>query len=341
MTNSPTSCVTEAQEESPNKARAEAELRALQDKHRLAIHVWEVYENNRYQEPSLASCHKEMITNIQERKLSSMTLLPAPSSGKSVLLWKVNPGARSRPAYLFSLDQDIPHPAKVVRVFPKNLDSGRSDDKKLCLENHSKFNELDCLYEPFQSDHEVLAYSLSDKGRAFSTAQMDALGSFYTLDKTTPAPPAWENVYREANGTFQHNEMLVAASKQHCVAIAIPWFPNEDRETSSFALLHGVLLGIEQLNKGVDIPVVIYHCTGQHLGTCTYVGQGRKELTEQALKAIEAIQKAPFGNDAEYSMLREMTSKILGVKLWQNLSEQSQAIAELRRQATAEEGKVR
>ena len=145
---------------------------------------------------------------------------------------------------------------------------------------------------------------------------------------------------------FMHNEIIVAASKEHIRAIAIPIYDKSFAVAKSayapMATLIGALVGLSHLNQNpqINLPVVMYHMEktdGIEIGDITYLGHGRKELFEIALQsikelqAIEAIQQ-DVDRTYERECLESATIETLGIEIDKPLSEQKARVVELKKQ---------
>lgn len=361
----PTSRITEAQKESPNKARVEADLRELQDKNRLAIHVW---ENKK------GSIIRDNLEELSDPStVYSMSLIPSAKAQKSICPYSFHRGCKEcTPAYLFDLSQNDIGSPKVLRVFPKTFESGYVGDsaprcvkivshKDPHLELVSGYKPLDDLYAPFEhlkADSRVALDALKDKAHetnsnSFSEQQLDALGEFYMLDHTCPDDGALQSLLDEyrshdfdrenkpyvRKGEFHTNEMLVMARREHITAIAIPMFtPTKSTRPCSISLaqakLSGAIYGLKQLEKGVDVPVVLYHVDGKHQGKCTYIAQGEKELIKTIVEEMPVVQKEAIRilsedgneyfrvNNALYGHLQFVVRSNLGIELLEPLDKQ-------------------
>lgn len=330
---SPTSRVTEAQMESPNKARVEAELRALRDKNRLAYHTTEDYnylypdiekpkhKNAEYYHtygtlPTLhylrandALSDQAFAAQIealqpfrgQDLPLFSMTLLPP---NMPVYPYDVTPDTLGPCGYLFSLDEHANgRAARVVGRMPNYMASGGMFEKLVV--------DRKLLTGDWQARTEVLLKTLAEE---------------YREDSARPE---------------KLNEILVAGGLQNIAAIAISLRYNPQEVSvdtyMKCAQLRGALEGLTHLRLGVDAPVVYYHTSGKSAGTCTYLAQGRQELLSKALEIVEQIDTdmklrsyildshVDEYKDIQYKMMTE-----LGLDARKPIHEQQQVIQALK-----------
>ncbi len=312
-------------------AKVEAELTALQNRHRLAIHQWEDATHFKYptELEVLLNTPAEDIAkylgrgnkNGCEPPLFSMTLLPSRNSGRSVIPWEVSPSTLPNCGYLFTLDETLEHPAKVVRAAVLNINSGDDYNKKrLKLDPSSEYDmwheisEIRKIYRKYDYMEGPLKRAVA-KDHSISNLQLDYLGNAIDSTRTRKTfEEILKKIEKDPN-ILAHNEILTAASNKHVSAIYVPVYDYHHntsdterfdwtygytslectvQERQHLRELIGAVAGIQHLNKGTDLPVVFYQVNGAKKGCIRYFCQGSDMLNEKAYVAIHALQKSGF-----------------------------------------------
>ncbi len=333
MIHSPTTHITQAQTSSYNKERVESELRGLQDKHRLAMHVWERSENGILIPPALRLNAKDTSEGkVGGKDMLSLSLLPAKRTGYSLLPWGVeNMFIVPRPSYLFSLDQEEAQPATVFRVSPSNVYSS-AHTKDLVLYNNTGYTPVDSLYRDFRSESDMRGYLQAGNCRTFSTHQLDALAGFYDPASDAMQQHIAQHYFGVNLGVCEHNEVIAGVAREHLRAIAVPFYETYHTRPSHTELeLYGALMGLQHLERGMNLPVVCYHVNGPLQGQCTYIGQGREELTAVALHAIGQLQERNIlkRGTARMDAYQPLVSRTLRLDVGQSLQHQQEQIRRL------------
>lgn len=307
----------------------EAELSALQESNRLAIHVWENYQEYEFPEFSWDALSKtpaaQLAKGIADRStpLISMSLLPKQASGISMRPFDIHEGNVQLGAYLVDLSQDHKHPARVLRASMSGLVSGEHVmDKNFRMDTSSGIRALNEFYASFDHDEARLRAAIAGRsGAAHTRTQLDILGHFYDhIGQLSPSKRTHSiDFLDDGNTVADFNEILVAAAKPHIKAIAIPLMKNDERPHPWYLpaqRLVGAIAGLHHLKKGVDLPVVFYHVTPldhqiNHQGQCTYLAQGEAELITTALEACKELERQHIaGSAADSPTLRDVKTAI-------------------------------
>jgi len=325
-------------------AKVVADLTALQDKNRLAIHQWEgVGGLLLFSEPTLLAfdnAANEIRPRLQNGVVlptASLTLLPPSTALYSVLPYEINDHTLPGPGYLVNMRQDTEHPPLVIRASICNLISGSNIyGKKLNLTSVDDKNtpELEAMYAGKLTDK--LKKSVGDNP-ALSAQQLDILGKYLN-------DPEVMRLYedRDACDVAKHNEVIAALSKDHICAISLPVYDG-DTTTAPYTKwrvdyadmnltdrqavreLSAALCGLEHLQNGMDLPVVFYHVDGPQKGHITYLGQGKDMLMEKAFAAIKTLQDHQIAlplQALDYWDAQD-AQRLLGVRITMPLEEQS------------------
>jgi Tfp pilus assembly major pilin PilA len=172
----------------------------------------------------------------------------------------------------------------------------------------------------------------------------------------------WEAA--QIDGVVALNEILVAASISHIAAIAIPYFSHEKSKGGYRAAhqLTAAVAGLQHLAQGMDLPVMSYQVSRSQVvdapmqGDLTYMAQGKQELSQMALSALEELkahhdqklldfisQSQRYGGVADWQhgdamQLKDAVKEVLGIDITQPLAQQKTAVAALKVAAGAKEG---
>jgi hypothetical protein len=212
--------------------------------------------------------------------LFSLSLLPSPDSGKFIKPYDI-----SCPGYLVDLSSEQTDPTRVVRIFPRNGNTGDNHyNKNLRMGSKTYIAYIDSLY----GGHDALSIQQAVANDiTLSETQLDALAAYYMSLQNDAA-----------HGLLGHNELLAAISKKDIAAIVAPVYNDSvgrDGEIPRLvSQLRGALSGLEHLKKGMDLPIVHYHVTPPNQGGFTYLGQGEEKCRLLALDAIIKLQKDPI-----------------------------------------------
>lgn len=295
-------------------------LTALQNGHRLAVHIQETgKDNTQVAQGTIDLLNKipaeEIDASLQNGrpKLHSMTLLPASNAQASIETYGCFGGQRIEPyGYLFDLSQDTPHPAKVVRanlvtLFSNCITSTDKHAKHLRLTSlvsgkidgvkQSNPKKIIDFYTQFRPELPPKATASQRKlcAKIWKKNLLQAIGgeqgSTYTeqqLDLLGDYYTHAEHFSRKdleentSKPIAQLNEILVAASTPHIAAIAVPMKSGNIH----IVRLQAALLGLEHITKGHHWPVVLYHVAGPDQCKLTYVGQEKEELRKVAIQEL-------------------------------------------------------
>jgi hypothetical protein len=340
---------------SGRKEQVERQLHTLRDANRLAMHVCEErvgagswnFEYPRHTNMHLSVPSEKIDETLLGDKMPmlSMTFFPSKASNRAI---KPFPTYEGTCTYLFDLDDKRPNPAKVMVVSAGNIDSGddvfRKDLKR--SESLLDFPALADLYDK-GSEWEWKTTMALDKTGKLSARQLDALGDHYMN------LPHYIDFKR-----MPHNEIIVAASKDHRKAIMLPFQGDNGKEKPwklPLVRLMAAFNGLEHIKRDVDLPVVLYQMSvleeesglNAKLGDFTYVGQGKQELSQILLDSILQLKDAEkVGDDIgkilldrgeENGVPRVLFKRIIeeyGINLWKPLDTQAEALQKLRVAAT-------
>ena len=332
----------------------EKELRELRNANRLAIHMNENCNDAKYGFSKktwkwFKTPPEDILVEISRSRhgkttlpLLSMSLLPAKQKAIKPY-WAGNEYAIKTYGYLVDLRQEQRHPPRVVGGHETNIQSFNDPFAKKFLASYLANHEL------FEEDMQKLMHKPAQwmracgdpvKGAKVTNTLLDRLGACYSTQKR------FVRTVGNKPNLFMHNEIIVAASKEHIRAIAIPIYDKSFAVAKSayapMATLIGALVGLSHLNQNpqINLPVVMYHMEktdGIEIGDITYLGHGRKELFEIALQsikelqAIEAIQQ-DVDRTYERECLESATIETLGIEIDKPLSEQKARVVELKKQ---------
>ena len=282
-----------------NKRKTEAQLRRLRDENRLALHMCEQQGIYAFPEVSwnyLSQANAAQMTRRMESRempLLSMSLLPAAKTRKSILPCIVENTQPGDYAYLVDVSPTATG-ARVVYASHTDIQaSGEPMGRKYWGKHSEKptFNKmLKALFDGYSSQDEWEQAVAGEQGAALSAAQLKIIGGLYN----TKVVGISENV-------VPHNELLVAASHEHVRAICVPYFVRRQQDEAWYMPLEqltGALAGLQHLDAGVELPVVLYQVNKPFAGArhslkqgdFEYLGQGRSCLLEKAFTAIAAMQ---------------------------------------------------
>lgn len=96
------------------------------------------------------------------------------------------------------------------------------------------------------------------------------------------------------------NELIVAASRPHVSAICVPVFERAQGRglcCLEQRTLQAALVGLDHIDHGFDLPVMLYHVSQPKQSTLSFVGQTKQELTIAALEALKRIGKTSLLTD--------------------------------------------
>lgn len=327
----------------------EDELAALQNAHRLAIHIWEgnepfkphpSYVFPRFSFDSLTSKSPDAIaTSIgdQTMPMMSMSLLPSQSSGLGLRPFCCHWNhSFLHCGYLVDVSEKHPHPARIARAALHGLGSGPNPlDKAMRLgrKGTEEVPELEALYDAYipprkrgkarqtaEGERAFQQAIAGDDGIRLSATQLDLLGNHYH----TPMKPE-DAVDEDHPHLVDFNEILVAASRCHLKAIVVPCMENTEQRADWFmplTQLSGALAGLQHLKQGVDLPVVTYHVTPPQLGACHYLAQGEAECIKMALTACKELETlGVFGTTRASANMAPIRGEILFPKLQEAVAE--------------------
>lgn len=242
--------------------------------------------------------------------LLSMSLLPAtPDAATSLAFYSMLPFGTHTDrfydaGYLVDLDQSDPATsAKVVRVHQSNLGTGSSADAKdLMLDFPTRLPPelLPADYYSKEADPEerscdawLKKFADPARASALTTEQLDALGKAYENNDWASGQTL---LCSQPENIVKHNEIVVAAAVPHIKAIVVPWLADSYASPlyGDLVTLRGALAGLQHIReKGMDLPVVMYHVTprnGESQNQFSLIGKGKEQLTEVAIHAIKNIR---------------------------------------------------
>jgi hypothetical protein len=346
MTATPPSVVENAQMQDAQrliqKQETERYLSDVRDRKRLAMHVCE--EQRHFKFPSYSYNllrevpAKELLSklSIDDAPLFSASLLPSARSGKALVPYNIGLNDFGSYAYLFDLDQSAVDAPRVLYAGDQNFNSG-SEVKSKQYWNKASMKEMSPIYQPYKSKKEWERAVCGEQGRHLANQMLDTLGGIYEGDYYG----------HTAFNTVTHNEIIMAASAEHIKAIAIPYRVASPHKQWSrpIAELTAAVAGLQHLEEGVDVPVVMYQVTPKHApddkpqGDISYLAKGRVELERLAVQAIEKIQALPVAERtnqaASYAIseLKPVVQKTLNLDISRPLQEQQARVQLLGRQA--------
>lgn len=309
-------------------------LTALKNQSRLAIHMWENFQLHNMVDFDLRGLETppdEIIPKALagSQPFLSMSLIP-PDYGcqSSIRPYEVHRGdIVGNYGYLVDLSQTSGDRALVPRLSERNLATGKSiEDKHFQVYKPSDVPEINRALQAYQSKTDMIkAVCSHDYGATVSECQLDALGKYYS--STSGKSMCDTNV-------FAHNELLVAASQKHVKAIVVTVYKDPhvsskiQKDQRAFLQLTGAVMGLQHLQRGMDLPVVYYHVNGEHKGEFTHLAQGEEELLASAKAAIKQLQGDNPAKCAE--QFSKKLRNLLGDYRWQKFNDAySQAIAQI------------
>lgn len=310
----PTHQVHEASPASRQKAVMDR-LSALQNSHRLAIHMVE-HDGSHFQmhgglmrqlkKADSDDAVKELLEYAGSDKrehypLHSVSLLPPNNSGWSMCPYQVENDALNKFGYLIDLSQDQPSPPTILTAKSTSFCSGHDCTYKLTMINAPETGAVRKVYDLILAQHPSKSTSRTENKRVndskrlisamcgpnrtdYANQMLDALGS-------EPPEQAW-GLSKKPPQTADYNEVIAAMDARHIAAIAVPVFQSPESEDESyltFRKLQAALVGLSHLKAGIDLPVVLYHVTPPNKGGLSYVGQGKEELRRVGLEALKEV----------------------------------------------------
>ncbi len=310
-----------------DKAGDVGRVQTLHEGNRLGIHVIEPLDRGllypvktrealRSNEAVLAGAYPQPLQK-KDVALLSISLPPGPASGKSITPY-FDPRAHlgEEIAYGINLDERQPNPARVIRVFRNNGNTGNGHhDKEFHLRGHYHCQQMADLYGPFEAQADARDAALINavfNDASLSGRQLDILVKY--VQQSTLAR------------TLLHNEALVAAAPRHVETILIPIREHKDipsRVVTPVCTFAGALSGIEHARNGADLPVMLYHSIGSRLGKCSFVAQGEEQCRAAAIKAVRALRKySPYDIGHINTPLRQHGERLLGIDVYKPLEKQ-------------------
>ena len=340
-----------------NKRSVSAHLKELRDQGRLAIHMCE--QQKIYKMPRETVLHlrsvpaNEIEQNLQSESmpLLSMSLLPDSKSGRSILPYGGHNFRIGHYGYLMDMRQDTLAPAKIMYACTKNLGTGGDVYHKKYWGKHRQTDsyhpDLAALYEQYPDVQAWRAALIGAQGGKLGEQQLDIVNESFQGEHP-------ERMMK--SGVCAHNELVVASSLEHMVAITIPCHKQDVPELqvayNPLVRLTGAIAGLQHLSVGIDKPVVLYQvgkpAAGQTVeqGDCIYVGQGYKELVKVAVAALQELEKCHGYERIEHSEYRGIlnsvrgeTYHLLGIDIRKSLQDQSTILEHLE-QLSSHEGRV-
>jgi len=345
---------------STRKAEVEGQLRQLRDANRLAMHCCEddmtnpsfvVHSYPKQTHKLLSIPSREIPQRLTDNTmpLISMTLIPSLATGKLVEPYT---NSQVAPTYLFSMDQEQPHPPKVVTVHPGLQASGGDNYHKgvylfICAQALPSLRQYYQRYEM----HEWRQKLAEDTQGKLSAGQLDLLGHYYQNKNCTTAS---QQVCND-DVVQKCNEIIVAASHDHLKAIMVPHRDHGD-EKWRFALnnLTASLAGLQHLRNGIDVPVVHYqmiepdaHSRVQaSMGDFEYIGQGRQELSRVLLESLQELEgynirdklyldfRTSLTKHVDIDDIRSAVKAECGIDMFEPLAEQTEAVQKIKAAAS-------
>lgn len=341
--------IISAQSANSSKHALEARLKALQDKGRLAIHVWERTIHNGFSQKTcddFMQVPREDLRSLYQAHIpiQSVSLLLAASTNKSMKPWMVKPYAdptahQLAGSYLLNLDQAQESPPLIIRADRKVLGSGSHVYDKDVSYGLCQPSELRELYrdaitqwqqrhypekDPITFHEEDEAVIKENTGRIkninrilreLALADNDNLRANKALDLLAKE-------HCESTGhIIAPNEVAISATMEHVAAIAIPLYmeqsdsPEKHANYTARMKLWGALSGLEHIAQGYDLPVVFYHVSEPHKGEITSIGQGKNELEQVAAEALAFLQAKRYFygeiTDSDLTSLHAMRPQLL------------------------------
>ncbi len=290
--------------EAPGKPGAEliAELEQLRDSNRLGIHIWEfsdMLQPPEYSQNLLAVAAAEIAERMQGRTemscrpsprdpndipATSLSMIPSIRSGLSMIPYE---GVDFRSAgFLVDLRQDQPHPTRILRTSPDNLNSNEEYLKNILTDlqyEHLRFRR-------FTRDMDtpgLIARACGPEGPRWGAEQLDALGEHYLEMENDP-----EGLTEEF--MVMHNEVIACASHEHVKAIVRPYYyDNYAPYLEPVSRLLTALDALQMHENGTDLPAVRYYVNGPEANCFEYLGGTQKELEATAMKALRDMASQP------------------------------------------------
>lgn len=277
-------------------------LHVLRDSNRLGIHIWENSELLTLPEYSLGLFSPpaaEIAQRMQGRsklhctpKLPrgkdptdipaiSLSLLPNLQSGCSIKPYQS--GDLDGRGFLVDLRQDLPHPARILRVAPGSLCSDTIDVKRLHVSDPAVAGGLPFtkFYHGMDDDAAHIAKAAGTNGPVHGAAQLNMLGDYYVWLRDNPLP------WMHRSKMLELNEVIACASMEHvrafvqvcCKYEMEPWKENVAR-------LCGALTALQLHEAGLELPAVMYHANGREANELESLGRTKKELQDTAMKEL-------------------------------------------------------
>lgn len=310
----PTHKVHQASPTSRQKAVME-KLSALQNSHRLAIHMVEHNGCNFQMHKGLMRQLKkgdrdDVVKELLEYAgsddrvhypLHSVSLLPPDDSGWSMHPFALDEDTLNNFGYLFNVSQEQSNPPLILSADCSSLVSGSDESRKLRQIDAPEYDATRKVYDAILerhppthrgetenkriTDNKRLVMAMCGPNRTeYANKMLDALHS----------EPLWEGFEfrNKFPQTSAENEVIAALGTRHIAAITVPVFQSpesEDKTYLAFRKLQASLVGLNHLKSGIDVPVVLYHVTPPNKGGLSYVGQGKEELRRVGLEALKQI----------------------------------------------------
>ena len=300
-------------------------LTALQNGHRLAIHMVEHYGCHftvldglmkQLKHASTIDIGKKLLEYAtsdanEHLPLSSVSLLPTADSGWSMHPYEVVANTLDNYGYLVDLSQTQKPPPIILNADTETLDCGYDYSKKLERFCTPQNEELERNFNTMLKQNPAL-HDADPIAKRLCRAMCGSHGTTYanTMLNTLGKAPHYESsvlVYDETHHKYpnvtDYNEVLTAISSHHLAAITVPIYqsPNsEDKTYLALRTLQAALVGLNHIEAGINLPVVLYHVTPPHQGALSYVGQSKEELRRAGLNALEemAVHKVMSLHDA-------------------------------------------
>lgn len=239
----------------------------------------------------------------QHMPLASLSLLPprnAEGQSNGLRLYSMAPYQPQSFGYVFDLREDTAHPALVMRASAQGIFSGHNmygKNLRLHDESYASVPGLDIpkdgeppLYRWFEDDKAWYAAMSKKEGPEFSGLQLDALADMYRCGKGE-------------GRVYPMNELLVAGSMGHAVAIMVPIGDCKGLSSGADAermyrlnyRLSGALAGLQYARMKPEamplLPVVLYPTEGAGRGQMVYAGASPHEWRQQAIDALGQLQE--------------------------------------------------
>lgn len=262
-------------------------IRDLWARHRLGIHVLEdknvpldagKFPDKLWRQlQSVPGAEILEALHHDQMPLTSLSLLPAARPmypwGESVTSHVVG--------YMVNLDPEGPGAARIIRVAVQNINSTADPRTKQLHFDRSIYDgdEIRRLYTGLSTRSDATQKAAGPDGRQFSEQQLDTLAQEY------------QKTHRTLRGPAPHNELVAAITADHVTAIVVPDFrPQKDYPYSPvLCKFLGAVAGLQHLQHGIDLPVVIYHALPPRAGKITFLAQGQEALTGVFLQTLQQL----------------------------------------------------